>query len=367
MTTQPSATEMQRALARSDASYDGVFFAAVRTTGIFCRPSCRARKPKPENVEFFATQREALFSGYRPCKRCRPLDTDGKPPAWVDRLLRRIDAEPGGRIRAAELRRMGIEPSRARRYFQQHHGMSFQAYCRARRLGDAFRRIKGGSPVSTVAHSSGFESESGFRAAFARVFGSAPSGAKQGTAITLSWIESAVGPLVVGATDDRICLLEFSDRRMLETQLQTLRRRFRAVLVPGRHRLVGELRRQLDQYFAGRRREFDLPLVHPGTPFQQEVWKALLGIPYGRTRSYQDVARLVGRPRAVRAVGTANGMNRIAILVPCHRVVNSNGELGGYGGGLWRKRWLLDLERDQRSPAPLVRYTANVPSQCPPS
>jgi AraC family transcriptional regulator, regulatory protein of adaptative response / methylated-DNA-[protein]-cysteine methyltransferase len=367
MAPQPSAAEMHRALARSDASYDGVFFAGVRTTGIFCRPSCRARKPKPKNVEFFATQREALFSGYRPCKRCRPLDTDGKPPTWVENLLRRIDAEPTGRIGAAELRRLGVEPARARRYFQQHHGMSFQAYCRARRLGDAFHRIKGGSPVSAVAHSSGFESESGFRAAFARVFGSAPSGARQGMAITLSWIESEVGPLVVGATDEGICLLEFSDRRMLETQLKTLRRRFRAALVPGRHRLVDELQRQLDQYFAGRRREFELPLVHPGTPFQQKVWKALLSIPYGSTRSYQDVARLVGHPRAVRAVGTANGMNRIAILVPCHRVVNSNGQLGGYGGGLWRKRALLDLERGQRSPAPLVRYTAKVPSQCPPS
>lgn len=367
MPAQLSNSEMQRALARSDASYDGVFFAGVRTTGIFCRPSCRARKPKPGNVEFFATQREALFSGYRACKRCRPLDTDGRPPAWVAKLLQRIEAQPAARLGARELRRMGIEPARARRYFQRHHGMSFQAYCRARRLGDAFRRIKAGSRVSTVAHSSGFESESGFRAAFARVFGSAPSSAKQGTAIALSWIESSVGPLVVGATDEGICLLEFSDRRMLETQLETLRRRFHAALVPGRHRLVGELQRQLDEYFAGRRREFSLPLVHPGTPFQQKVWKALLAIPYGRTRSYQDVAKLVGHPRAVRAVGTANGMNRIAILVPCHRVVNSNGELGGYGGGLWRKRWLLDLESAQRKPAPLVKYTANVPSQCPPS
>ena len=363
MPTQPSTSEMQRALERSDASYDGIFFAGVRTTGIFCRPSCRARKPRPENVEFFANQRAALFSGYRPCKRCRPLDTDGKPPGWVAKLLRRVDADPAGRVAAAELRRMGVDPARARRYFQRHHGMTFQAFCRARRLSDAFRRIKGGSSVSQAAYSSGFESESGFRAAFARLFGDTPAGAKQGTVITLSWIESAVGPLLVGTTDAAICLLEFSDRRMLEAQLRTLRRRFGAALVPGRSRLVGELQRQLDQYFAGRRREFELPLVYPGTPFQQKVWKALLRIPYGRTRSYQDIARQVGHPRAVRAVGTANGMNRLSILVPCHRVVNTSGELGGYGGGLWRKRLLLDLEQGQRTPAPLVRYTANVPSQ----
>jgi AraC family transcriptional regulator, regulatory protein of adaptative response / methylated-DNA-[protein]-cysteine methyltransferase len=346
---------MHHALANSDATYDGIFFAAVKTTGIFCRPSCRARKPKPENVEFFATQREALFSGYRPCKRCRPLDTDGRPPGWVAKLVRRIEAAPAARIAARDLRRMGIDPARARRYFQQHHGMTFQAYCRGRRLSDAFCRIRGGSSVSEAAASSGFESESGFRSAYARVFGSAPSDAKNRELVTLSWIRTAVGPMVVGTTTAAICLLEFSDRRMLETQLKNLRRRLRATFVPGTNGLVAALQQQLDEYFNGERTQFDLPLHYPGTPFQSAVWSALLEIPYGRTCSYQEVARTVGRPRAVRAVGTANGMNRIAILIPCHRVVNANGELGGYGGGLWRKRRLLELESGQRSPAPLVR------------
>lgn len=363
MAAQLTTREMHRALSHSDASYDGIFFTGVKTTGIFCRPSCRARKPKPENVEFFATQCEALFSGYRPCKRCRPLDTDGKPPSWVEKLLRRLEAAPAGRIAAQELRRMGVDPARARRYFQQHHGMTFQAYCRARRLTDAFRQIRGGRSVSEAAHSSGFESESGFRSAYARVFGSAPSEAKQGELITLSWIRTAIGPLVVGTTDEAICLLEFSDRRMLESQLKTLRRRFRAALMPGNSPLVTALKQQLDEYFSGARTQFDLPLKYPGTPFQSKVWSTLLQIPYGDTCSYQQVARKVGHPRAVRAVGTANGMNRIAILIPCHRVVNTNGALGGYGGGLWRKRLLLDLESGQRKPARLVKYTANVPNQ----
>jgi AraC family transcriptional regulator, regulatory protein of adaptative response / methylated-DNA-[protein]-cysteine methyltransferase len=363
MSLQLTPREMHHALAESDAAYDGIFFAAVKTTGIFCRPSCLARKPKPENVEFFATQREALFSGYRPCKRCRPLDTDGKPPSWVAKLVRRVEAAPTARIPACELRRMGVDPARARRYFQQHHGMTFQAYCRGRRLGDALRRIRAGASVSEAAHGSGFESESGFRSAYARVFGSAPADAKNCELITLSWIRTAIGPLIVGTTEKAICLLEFSDRRMLESQLRTLRRRFRAVLAPGSNRLVAALQRQLDEYFGGARTQFDLPLHYPGTPFQRQVWSALLQIPYGSTCSYQDIARQVGHPRAVRAVGTANGMNRIAILIPCHRVVNSNGELGGYGGGLWRKRLLLDLESGQRSPAPLVKYTAKVPSQ----
>jgi AraC family transcriptional regulator of adaptative response/methylated-DNA-[protein]-cysteine methyltransferase len=355
MQVQPTPREMRRAFLAGDASYDGIFFTAVRTTGIFCRPSCGARKPKPENVEFYPTPRAALFSGYRPCKRCRPLDTDGTPPAWVAKLMKRLEGSATQRITATDLRAMGVDPARARRYFLKHHGMTFQAFCRARRLNEAFRRIKEGTTVTQAAQESGFESESGFRSAFSRVFGAPPSGSLDRDTVTLGWIETPVGPLVVGATDDAVCLLEFSDRRMLENQLKSLRRRFGASLVPGANRLLDALRKQLDEYFAGKRRDFDLPLRYPGTPFQEKVWSALLKIPYGSTCSYQDIARKLGKPDAMRAVGTANGMNRIAIVIPCHRVVNANGDLGGYGGGLWRKRLLLDLEQGQTSLLPAHR------------
>jgi len=349
MPTLPSARVMRRAFLAGDASYDGVFFTGVKTTGIFCRPSCTARKPRPENVEFFATPREAMFSGYRACKRCQPLAADGRPPAWVARLLARLEKAPGERIRAADLRAAGVDPARARRYFQKHYGMTFQAYCRARRLGDAFRQIKGGTRVSDVASESGFESESGFRAAFGRAFGAAPSEAAAGEAVALEWIASPVGPLIAGATSEGVCLLEFSDRRMLEAQLKTLRKRLGAPLVPGRNRWLDQLAEQLDEYFAGKRQGFDVPLVIRGTPFQEQVWRTLLEIPYGETWSYRDVATRIGQSGATRAVGTANGMNRIAIVIPCHRVVNADGRMGGYGGGLWRKQFLLDLERGQRT------------------
>jgi AraC family transcriptional regulator of adaptative response/methylated-DNA-[protein]-cysteine methyltransferase len=276
------------------------------------------------------------------------MDADGRPPGWVAKLLARLDAAPGQRIPAAELRAAGIDPARARRWFQKHYGMTFQAYCRARRLAGAFRSIKGGSTVSDVAIESGFESESGFREAFARTFGAAPVAAAAGEAVVLEWIASPLGPLVAGTTDEGICLLEFSDRRMLESQLQTLRRRLGAPLVPGRHRWLDALRAELGEYFDGRRARFDLPLVIRGTPFQEQVWRALLEIPAGETRSYRDIAERIGHAGATRAVGTANGANRIAIVIPCHRVVNADGRLGGYGGGLWRKQFLLDLERGQR-------------------
>jgi AraC family transcriptional regulator of adaptative response/methylated-DNA-[protein]-cysteine methyltransferase len=164
-------------------------------------------------------------------------------------------------------------------------------------------------------------------------------------AISLGWIDSPVGPLIAGADDRGICLLEFSDRRMLEAQLTTLRKRLRRTLVPGKHPYLGQLERELTEYFERKRTTFEVPLHAPGTPFEESVWAQLLRIPYGQVRSYTDIAEAVGSPKAVRAVGRANGMNRIAIVIPCHRVIGKDGSPVGYGGGLWRKQRLLDLER----------------------
>src|SRR5438132_14414798 len=140
MNTMPPIKEMQGAYLAKDASYDGIFFLAVRTTGIFCRPSCPARKPLPRNVEYFSNVREALFAGYRPCKRCRPLDTNGKPPDWVTAALSLANGREE-KIKAADLRRTGIDPFRIRRYFQKHYGMTFQAYCRSQLMGSALDQL----------------------------------------------------------------------------------------------------------------------------------------------------------------------------------------------------------------------------------
>ena len=341
---------MLRAFLAGDASYDGLYVTAVLTTGIFCRPSCSARKPRPENVRFFATPREALFAGFRPCKRCRPLEANGRPSAWVARLLAMLEQDPFGKLDAAALRRMGIDPARARRYFLRHYGMTFQAFRRALRLNEALKRIREGYSVREVALESGFESESGFRAACEKLLGAPPTQAAERGVVTLAWLESPVGPLVAAATESAVCMLEFTDRRMLESQLATVRSRFRCALLPGRNPVLEQLERELAEYFAGKRRQFDVPISYPGTPFQERVWSALLEIPYGETVSYQELARRLGDPRAVRAVGRANGLNRIAIVIPCHRVVNADGGLGGYGGGLWRKRYLLDLEQGNGLP-----------------
>jgi AraC family transcriptional regulator of adaptative response/methylated-DNA-[protein]-cysteine methyltransferase len=342
----PSPEEMRRAFARRDASYDGVFFTGVKTTGIFCRPSCPARRPLARNIEFFPSVREALFAGFRACKRCRPLDTDGRPPAWVGRLQAEVESDPGRRLAARDLRARGIEPARARRWFLRHWGTTFHAYARARRLAQALGAIRTGASLDDAALDHGFESLSGFRDAFARVLRGTPGRSRSADCIRLGWIRTPLGPMVAGATSAGICLLEFTDRRMLEAQLRSLDRHLGLPALPGASPHIERLRAALDEYFAGRRREFDLPLVAPGTPFQERVWQELRRIPYGETRSYADLARRIGRPKAVRAVARANGMNRMALLIPCHRVVETGGGLGGYGGGVWRKRRLLDLEHD---------------------
>ena len=349
----PPVTEMEKAYRGRDAAYDGVFYLAVRTTGIFCRPSCPAKKPLARNVEFFATVKDALFAGFRPCKRCRPLELPGAHPAWAAELIARVERAPERRIRDQDLRAAGIEPERARRYFQQRYGMTFHAFARGYRLRRAFDRLRRGADLDEVAMTHGFESHSGFREAFGRLLGAAPGGSRATDCVTLTWIESPVGPLVAGATDAGVCLLEFSDRRMLEAQLESVRQRLGPVL-PGTHPLLDQLRVELAEYFAGTRREFSVPLEYPGTPFQVKVWDGLRRIPYGETRSYEQLAWAVGAPKAQRAVGHANGLNRLAILIPCHRVVNKDGKLGGYGGGLWRKQLLLDLERGGQTALGLV-------------
>lgn len=339
----PDRAQMQRALHSRDRSFDGLFFAAVRTTNVFCRPSCPARKPLPENTEFFATASAALFAGYRPCKRCKPLERDDLPPFARD-LLRAIEEEPEQKFRAAELLRRGIDPDRARRVFLKHFGLSFHAYVRARRLGRALSQIRSGERIDDVAFGTGFESHSGFRSAFAKAFGDAPGRSRSAGLIVTTLYSSPIGTMILGASDEGVCLLEFTERRMLERQFRIIRKRFGASIVPGTNDHINAATDQLEAYFAGMLRTFTVPLATPGTEFQQAVWKAVHAIPYGETRSYEQIARVIGAPDAVRAVGTANGMNRIAIIIPCHRVITKDGKLGGYGGGLWRKHRLLELE-----------------------
>lgn len=345
MNTLPPLKEMARAVRDRDRAYAGLFCYGVRTTGVFCRPGCPARPAKPANLEYFPGPAEARAAGYRPCQRCRPLDP-ASPPPWAAALLAAVEADPGLRLRDRDLADRGLDPGTVRRHFQKHFGLSFQAWLRARRLAAARDGLRAGASVDDAVYASGFDSHSGFRDAFTRTFGQPPGRAASAACIHLGWMPSPLGPLLAGATDAGISLLCFADPGSLATQGQSLARRFALPLVPGPHRHLERLQAELDEYFAGRRREFTLPLAPAGTPFQERVWRQLRDIPYGETQSYEDIARALGDAKAVRAVGSANGQNRLLILIPCHRVMNKDGRLGGYAGGLRRKEFLLELERD---------------------
>ena len=343
--------EMERAFQSGDASYLGVFFVGVRTTGIFCLPTCTPpRKPKPENCEYFASVRDVVFAGYRPCKLCRPTELGGAPPEWVAQLIERVESEPDARLKAADLRALNISPERARRWFMENHGLSFTAWCRARRLSAAFTEIREGGKLDDVVLSHGYESHSGFRDAFTRTFGEAPGRSREGACLFNTMIETPSGRVLAAANDTGIVMFEFTDRRMLEHHFEVLRRRFKCPLLPGEHAHFDTLRREIADYFGGTRRDFTVPLAPRGTAFQERVWAELRRIPYARTISYETLATAIGQPTATRAVALANGSNRLAILIPCHRVIGKDGSLTGYGGGLWRKRLLLELERTGRLP-----------------
>ena len=341
----PPSETMYRALVNRDPSFEGIFFVGVRTTGIFCRPTCTAKKPARENVDFFPTPSEALHSGYRPCLRCHPMDPDKRPPRLIERLRAEVERAPDGRLTDKELSAMAIDPSTARRQFKRHYGMTFQAYHRARRMGLALREVQKGSRVDEARNGSGFESESGFREAFTRIFGEPPTTAKTRGGLFAQRIETPLGAMIAVADDEGLRLLEFIDRRATERELSTLRKRLRTNVVPGEHRHLTATRKQLDNYFSGKQLEFDIPLAPVGSDFQLRAWEILRSIPIGETRSYSWMAKHLGDENARRAVGRANGTNMICIVIPCHRVIRADGTLCGYGGGLWRKKWLLDHER----------------------
>jgi len=340
----PSADEMYAALLARDAGYDGIFFVGVRSTGIFCRPTCPARKPMRRNVEFYSSAKEALVHGFRPCKRCRPMGVAGETPTAIRQLLDELAADPALRLRDDDLEARGLQPATVRRWFKRHHRMTFHAYQRAFRLAHALGSLADGQAVTDAAWDSGFESLSGFQDAVRRITGRAASASRGAMLVHLSRILTPLGPMLSGATQDGVVILEFTDRRMLETQLQRLARKLDCAFVPGQNQVSRQLEQELTAYFEGRLHAFSVPLKPAGTEFQRAAWRVLESIPYGETRSYGEQARLLGRPSAVRAVARANGDNPIAIVVPCHRVIGADGTLTGYGGGLWRKRWLLHLE-----------------------
>ncbi len=336
---------MYQASFNKNPDFEGVFWMGVKTTGIFCRPTCTARKPKPENVEFFQNTKDAILKGYRPCKVCKPLENPNETPEYIQKILEELRVDPSLKFKDFDLVKRGLEPTTIRRWFQKNHGMTFQAFQRMFRLNTAFKKIQQGENAIATAYESGFESLSGFNESFKNIFGVSPKNSKTQNIIDLKRIETPIGTMYAAATESGICMLEFTDRKMLETEFKDLAKSLNATIIQGENAHFKTLEKELAEYFEGNLKQFTVPLSPVGTEFQKSVWKILMKIPYGETWNYRKQSEVLGDVKKVRAVANANGMNKISILIPCHRVIGSNGTLTGYGGGIWRKQKLLELEK----------------------
>ncbi len=336
-------TYYQALIDRSE-SFVGIFYVGVKTTSVFCIATCRARKPKLKNVEFYTTFKEALDHGYRPCKICKPTENANQAPDQVEKAIKMVKENPKEKISDYTLRQHQISPEVVRRWFNKNYGMTFHAYQRMYRINNALIELKSGKRTTETAFDTGYESLSGFGYTYKKLIGQSPQNSTNNQVILINRLTTPLGPMFICSSEKGICLVEFVDRKMLETEFKDLQKLLKANIITGDNQHIQQAKKELAEYFAGQRKNFAFDIHTPGTAFQNKVWTALNKIPYGQTSTYQALAENIDQPTAVRAVARANGYNRLAIVVPCHRIIGKDGQLRGYGGGIERKRWLIEHE-----------------------
>lgn len=345
ITNPTKVSQYYKALVDRNASYVGIFFVGVKTTSVFCIATCRARKPKFENVAFYTSYKSALEAGFRPCKICRPTENANEAPKQVESAIHMVRNNPKEKVSDEQLKLNNISPELVRRWFNKNYGMTFQAFQRMYRMNNALIELKSGKKATDTAFESGYESLSGFGYTYKKLVGKSPKHSLEKNIILISRTTTPLGPMFICATDRGICLLEFVDKEKLEKEFSDIQKHLKAKIIAGENEHSKQAKKEISEYFDGQRKTFDVALDMPGTDFQSTVWHALLLISYGQTVSYQQQADTINKPTATRAVASANGANRIAIIVPCHRVIGKNGQLTGYAGGLERKRWLINHEK----------------------
>lgn len=341
----PDDETLYAALLGRDVAWDGRAWVGVSSTGVFCRLTCPARKPKFENCTFFDTMGGAIEAGYRACKRCHPMGPAADAEPAVKALLAALEADPARRWAEGDVVAMGFDLSTVRRAFKRHFGMTFLEMARLARLRSGGADLVSGASVIEAQMEAGYASGSAFRAAFAGWTGLAPGAFVKDAVLRADWIETSMGAMVAVSSEGALHLLEFTERKALPRELAALRRDAKGSLGFGRFGPTDQIEREMVDFMSWVSARFETPLRPLGTPFMQEVWRALRDIPAGETRSYSQLAQQMGRADATRAVARANGANPIAIVIPCHRVLGADGSLTGYGGGLWRKQKLIELER----------------------
>jgi AraC family transcriptional regulator of adaptative response/methylated-DNA-[protein]-cysteine methyltransferase len=328
------------AFMRRDRSWDGRVIGAVSTTGVYCKPSCPARRPKRENVTFFATGEEARAAGYRPCLRCKP-DEVGRDREAVAAAVEFIEVAEETPTLAEVAEAVGYAPHHFQRIFKRDLGVSPAEYARALRNRRTEAALKANGRVTDAVYDAGYSGPSSFYSDAKERLGMTPSAWRDGgRGETIRWthFDSPLGQMLIAATSKGICRLTFDD------DVESLERLFpNATIIQddgGMKELVEGALQAIQKPLAMP----DLPIDVAGTAFQESVWRELRKIPAGETRSYAEIAAAIGHPKAVRAVGSANGDNHVCVLIPCHRVIRSDGSLGGYGGGIERKIKLLEAE-----------------------
>lgn len=342
---QPDDTTLYDALLNRDATWDGRAYVGVTSTGIFCRLICPARKPRRENCQFFTSVAECIAAGFRPCKRCHPLAPAAEADPAIRSLLAALEKDPARRWSEADIQNLGYDPSTIRRSFKRQFGMTFLEMARQTRLQAGLTTLAQGERVIDAQIEAGFSSPDAFRNAVARHLGLRPGDFKRNALLRADWIDTPLGTMIAVSDKTLLHLLEFSDRKALPAEFRRVYKACKGSLGIGRYDPTDQVQAQLERYFQGHSAAFDVKLALHGTAFTREVWEVLQTLPAGTTWSYSDIARKLGRPEAVRAVARANGANQIAIIIPCHRVMGADGSLTGYGGGLWRKQRLIELER----------------------
>ena len=352
--TMPTEQEMRKAIAARSKSQDGHFFYGVITTGIFCKPSCSSRTPKPENIRFFASVEQAVTAGFRPCKRCRPSEDNPRVEKLV-KVARHIELHAEQQLTLAMLADIaGLSSSRLQRIFKQAFGVSPKVYQDNIRMKRFKQSLKDGDGITDSIFSSGYGSISRVYGEASRNIGMTPKAYRAGGAgehITYACRNSALGRIIMAATDNGVCFVQFGETE--ELLVSKLKEEFpKAQLNASSAKHTPELDawiNALDQHISEGAPRPDLPLDIQGTAFQIKVWQFLLSIREGDVLSYGEVAAHIDKPKAHRAVATACAKNRIGVLIPCHRVLRGDGSLGGYRWGLERKRTLLDMERQRRA------------------
>ena len=327
-----------------DRGADGKFVYAVRTTGIYCRPTCPSRRPKPESVEFYRAPGDAERAGYRPCKRCEPHQRD-RQRAAVLTACRYIEAHCDERLTLKTLGRDAkLSPFHLQRLFRRIVGVSPREYQEAQRMARLKTAISNGSTLSAATFDAGFGSSSRLYEKSAQ-FGMTPARYRSkgvGLNIAYTTFGSPLGQVLLAVTERGICAVSLgASVRRLEAGL---RAEFSAAAIRRDDKRLRACTRRITRYLAGGNPDLDLPLDVRATAFQRRVWNALKSIPYGTTRSYSDIARSVGNPTAARAVGRAIATNPVALLIPCHRAIGKSGGLAGYRWGVARKQALLAQE-----------------------